>query len=275
MGPVMSSLQLPSGSNPLGLSKSLLGMESALRSLGFGSEVLDDLLKAQLPKNGTELLHPHLKWMIDNADEKIFDSIIRLALANQIATWRKLATINVLALGCGNLREGFAVHSGIGEVSYGQLSPRIQVWAVDIDWFTLASAEQRYTYCRLDADGSLKTRPVPGFHFHHGNGTQLEGVEDLPEKFELAYLRDQNASSSESDWGKMFACAMERLSETGRMLITSRYADEHNLAIKKIMATGRNIEYNKFNEKSRIVRPGKEYADLAEHRMDGWIAVVG
>lgn len=242
------------------LTKQVGDLTEAFSAVALTGDFWDKLrgLRESLGLDGNR--DPRLQHYVQSVESQEFKRMLSNSLSAVIQDWKKLESIRVMSVGCGRLREAFAVHAALRDVPYSELSHGLKLWGVEID-------------PEISADTSRLYKEVAGIEVLHGDGSKLNELKSLPEKFELIYFRHQNISDRDSNWMGMFEAALERLAPGGRLLITSFSAGEHRLALQCLDSLGAVKEVSHQNRQGRLLRKASRQEGAAQLRVDGYIAV--
>ena len=89
------------------------------------------------------------------------------------------------------------------------------------------------------------------FEFINGDATKLDGYKQLPSSFDVIFVRHQNLWNGKRTWEEIYHKAMEKVSPSGRLIITSYFDREHEQAIEIIKNQGGQLLVNETNTCSR------------------------
>ena len=89
------------------------------------------------------------------------------------------------------------------------------------------------------------------FEFINGDATKLDGYKQLPGSFDVIFVRHQNLWNGKRTWEEIYHKAMEKVSPSGRLIITSYFDREHEQAIEVIKNQGGQLLVNEANKGSR------------------------
>jgi len=90
------------------------------------------------------------------------------------------------------------------------------------------------------------------------DATRLGGYRQLPEAFDIVFMRHQNVWNDRKIWQRIFAFALDRLAHGGHLVITSYFDHEHLLALESFRSLGAEVLASLRNPQSRALDyPGK------------------
>ena len=96
------------------------------------------------------------------------------------------------------------------------------------------------------------------FRFLHRDATRLDQFSELPPQVDLVFFRHQNFWHEPRLWAQIFAHARDRLAPWGRLIITSYFDKEHDLAVDMLQSLGLLLECDLSNPDSLPTdTPGK------------------
>lgn len=96
------------------------------------------------------------------------------------------------------------------------------------------------------------------YEFLEGDARKLDGHTQLPEQFDLIFMRHQNLWNGKKVWEEIYHKALEKLSPGGRLVITSYFDREHEQALAAIQGQGGRLLLTRRNPLSReLPTPGK------------------
>ncbi len=186
-----------------------------------------------------------LRKMLDRVLEPD-EERVRQALAR-----REEARILNLACGAANEAETLAefvlgLQEGTGR--------RVKLTGIDLRPREIADARRRFGGARKDPEREVEKE----FEFVAGDATRLDGHRELGGPFDLVFLRHQNCWNGPRTWEEIFDRALERLDDDGRLIITSYFDREHEMALEAIEKLGGNLVRSEANPESRrLPTPGK------------------
>lgn len=89
------------------------------------------------------------------------------------------------------------------------------------------------------------------FEFLTGDATKLSGHSELGEDFDVVFMRHQNYWNGERVWEEIFDEALKKLGQDGKLIITSYFDREHELALDALQNLGGELVVTQQNELSR------------------------
>ena len=92
------------------------------------------------------------------------------------------------------------------------------------------------------------------FKFLSGDGKKLLQDSALPEAFDVVFVRHQNYYLGGKDWHDLFQRSLERLAPNGKLIITSYFDHEHELAKEAIQNVGGQLIEDVANREARALQ---------------------
>ncbi len=167
-----------------------------------------------------------------------------------LETLRRPGEVRILDLACGACDEAEVLANRIARLRGEPLEDGgagIRFTGMDIRARELGWARERF---RGDA--------VVNYEFIEGDARKLDGHSQLPEQFDLVFMRHQNLWNGKRVWEEIYHKALEKLSPGGRLVITSYFDREHEQALAAIQAQGGKLLLTRRNPLSRALQtPGK------------------
>ncbi len=161
--------------------------------------------------------------------------------------------LRVLDLACGECREAGVLGDFVAERD-GLPDGTVHFTGMDVRAREIANAMRTFGRHRE----ANEERGKREFEFLVGDATKLADHAELGEAFDLVFLRHQNYWNGARDWEEIFDHALAKLGEEGRLVITSYFDREHELALRAIQNLGGELIHTEFNEKARrLPTPGK------------------
>lgn len=154
--------------------------------------------------------------------------------------------IRILNLACGRADE-----TGILFEILGGKSLACELLGVDIRAREIREANQRW---------QVASKHKANFIVH--DGTKIDEIQEVKEKFDYAFMRHQNFWNGDLTWFKIYDKALHSLKENGHLIITSYFDREHLLAIEAIQSLGAKLQLTWENPRSRMI--DKKYAKAAD-----------
>jgi SAM-dependent methyltransferase len=194
--------------------------------------------------------------------------MLRRVLGNDEAAIRRVFAsggadaLRILDIACGDCREADALGDTFAEMR-AEKSPDakpldIHLTGIDVRLREIAEAKRRFGGKREDAKTGAKREAS----FLAGDASKLPSQGNLGDGagFDLVFLRHQNYWNGERAWDEIFDQALGQLDDEGRLVITSYFDQEHQLALDAIQRLGGELIVTERNEESRELAddaPGK------------------
>ena len=166
--------------------------------------------------------------------------------ADGSASARGVSILNVACGACDEARtlsEFLAArHAGPG----GRPTPTSLV-GLDIRERELDEARERF-----------RNSPMATFEFLRADASRPGAAGDPGRTFDTVFLRHQNLYNGGTLWRRIFEQALDRLDESGSLIITSYFDREHDLAVRAFESLGAELIANQRNRNTRpLPFPGK------------------
>jgi chemotaxis methyl-accepting protein methylase len=156
--------------------------------------------------------------------------------------------VQVLDLACGACREVEAVSAAALE-TLGRRGAALRFAGADIRGAQIGEARRRARALRE------KGAQV---EFMEADCSKLRDHRELGREFDMVFLRHQNFWHGRREWRRIFEQGMDRLNDSGLLVITSYFDLEHELAVKAIREAGGELITSVRNNSSReLATPGK------------------
>ncbi len=162
---------------------------------------------------------------------------------------RRLASreeARVLDIACGECREAEVLTDFMAELK-GPSDGTVKLTGLDVRAREIANAQTRFGGRRKLADGSGHQE----YEFLTGDATKLEGHSEMGEDFDLVFMRHQNYWNGAQTWEKIYDQALAKVGDDGRLIITSYFDKEHELALEAIQRLGGELIRTEFNPETR------------------------
>jgi len=163
----------------------------------------------------------------------------------------------ILDLACGGCHEAELLARFLAELkseSGAAAGGTVRLTGVDVRAREIADAQRRFGGVRLPPSGAFRTES----EFLVGDASKLEAHRELGEDYDLVFLRHQNYWNGARTWEEIYDRALEKLGEDGRLVITSYFDQEHELALQAIRRLGGELVGTARNPVSRALpTPGK------------------
>ncbi len=166
--------------------------------------------------------------------------------------------LNLLNLACGYCEEGAVLSA-----SWGRGGRRVRQFAMDLRHAEIDKARRRYaaTERMFEAAGITKIRrrdEGSDVEFIADDATSLVGYGEIPEHYDVVFIRHQNLWHDRAIWQRIYEFALARIADNGLLLITSYFDREHLLALELLKSLGGEILASERNWSSRdLSYPGK------------------
>lgn len=165
--------------------------------------------------------------------------------------------LQLLDLACGACNEAktLAKIFGSNDREAGD-SRKMQFVGLDVRAREIADAATRFT-----GDSHAE------FAFINGDATKLDSYKQLPDAFDVIFMRHQNLGDGKRTWEEIYHKALEKLSPNGRLIITSYFDGEHSAALDVIENQGGELIVTEANEDSRSL-------DISGKSVDRHLAIL-
>ncbi len=153
----------------------------------------------------------------------------------------------ILDLACGECREAEVLTDFLAELKEPDEDRVVKLTGIDVRAREIADASSRF-------GGKKKLRGKPGAQecdFFTGDASKLDGHEELGDDFDLVFMRHQNYWNGAKTWEEIYDQALNKLDEDGRLIITSYFDKEHQLALEAIQRLGGELIRTEFNPETR------------------------
>lgn len=147
--------------------------------------------------------------------------------------------MKILALGCYDCLEAKPLNRyfGGGDLA-SNVNNNIQIFGIDKN-----SRGRRQAIEDYSEQGKLPS----AYSFLHGDASDLSTVWGVPQEVDMVVFRHPQNITNKELWEKIFQQAMNRLSPSGRILVTSYSNDEHVMVTDLLEKLQCEIEVNKEN----------------------------
>lgn len=153
----------------------------------------------------------------------------------------------ILDLACGDCREAEVLTDFIADLKGERDESVVKLTGIDVRAREIADANLRFS-------GKKGLPGKPGrreFDFFTGDASKLDGHEELGEEFDLVFMRHQNYWNGAKTWEEIYDQALNKLDDEGRLIITSYFDKEHQLALEAIQRLGGELIKTEFNRETR------------------------
>ncbi|MGY8641040.1 MAG: methyltransferase domain-containing protein [Verrucomicrobiales bacterium] len=154
----------------------------------------------------------------------------------------------ILDVACGACIEAETLSDVLAELKNGDApvdvdsaGPAVKLTGIDVRAREIADAQLRFD----------KMKDGREFEFLTGDATKLEGHRELGEDFDVVFMRHQNYWNGQRTWEEIFDQGMKKLADNGRLVITSYFDKEHELAVEAIQRLGGKLIVTEENAESR------------------------
>ncbi len=201
------------------------------------------------------------------ADLARLKKMLRRVIGNDEAAIRRVFesggadALRILDIACGDCREADTLGDTFSELKTEQAGPDtspldIRLTGIDVRAREIADAARRFGGKREDRKTGAKREA----EFLVGDASKLDQHRQLGdgESFDVVFMRHQNYWNGDRTWEEIFDQALHKLDPDGRLIITSYFDDEHQLALDAIQKLGGELIVTEENEESRALpTPGK------------------
>lgn len=186
------------------------------------------------------------------ADLKRLESRLTSLCAGQVKA-HVAGQLRILNLACGECHEAEMLDRLMRDLRASETTTRgrealeVEFVGLDIREAEIARAAER---CRTDRS----TR----FRFLAKDGKHLSSTPELAGEFDVVFVRHQNCYLGSREWQELFEKSLEKLAPNGRLIITSYFDHEHELAKAAIGGVGGQLLGEVANTEARALSvPGK------------------
>jgi hypothetical protein len=156
--------------------------------------------------------------------------------------------VRALDIACGECREAEVRTDCLSELK-GEESGEIKLTGIDVRAREIADAQRRFGG-RKEIEGTSATKEC---EFLTGDASKLDGHSELGDDFDLVFMRHQNYWNGAKTWEEIYDQALSKLGEDGRLIITSYFDKEHQLALEAIQRLGGELIKTEFNPETRAL----------------------
>lgn len=161
--------------------------------------------------------------------------------------------LRILDIACGECREAEVLTDFVAELK-GSPDSVVKLTGIDVRAREIENAEKKFGR-RRGPDGVRGKRE---FEFLTGDATKLRGHAEMGEDFDLVFLRHQNYWNGDRTWEEIFDQALEKVGSDGRLIITSYFDKEHELALDALQRLGGELIRTESNPETReLLTAGK------------------
>ncbi|MDA7597636.1 class I SAM-dependent methyltransferase [bacterium] len=184
-------------------------------------------------------------------DMRRLRGLLKKVLADDEGARRALQSgdeARILDVACGACIEAETLSDVLAELKNGDApvdvdsaGPAVKLTGIDVRAREIADAQLRFD----------KMKDGREFEFLTGDATKLEGHRELGEDFDVVFMRHQNYWNGQRTWEEIFDQGMKKLADNGRLVITSYFDKEHELALEAIQRLGGKLIVTEENAESR------------------------
>ena len=184
----------------------------------------------------------HLRFL--DEDMRSLETLIAQAARADAGLQRKISSkenFQLLDLACGACNEAKTLAKVFGISDRANEENRnMKFIGLDVRAREIAEATARF---RCDSNSQ--------FEFINGDATKLDKYRQLSDSFDIIFMRHQNLWNGKRTWEEIYHKALEKLSPSGRLIITSYFDREHEQAIEVIKNQGGQLLVTEANKDSR------------------------
>lgn len=167
--------------------------------------------------------------------------------------------IRLLNLACGPCEEGCILSA-----FFGQGGRTVRQFAMDLRDHAIDKAKRRYA----STEALFRKAGIPGIRqldeansveFVADNAIHLAGYGQIPQEFDVIFIRHQNLWHDRMVWKEIYQFALKQIEpENGLLIITSYFDREHLLALDLLKTLGGEVLFTEANPNTReLSYPGK------------------
>ena len=242
---------------------------SSAKDSGLGGIMFDSLLSHFSGNNQHENLDPALlkqmRQEFNNSEffgedmRNLWLMLERIQIKANLDPGKGKDRIDLLNLACGYCEEGSVLPA-----FWGRHGLSVKQFSVDLRDAEIDKAKRRYAATESIFKSAMNPKIVnsgesaQGVEFIADNAVNLSKYGQIPSKFDVIFIRHQNLWHDRPTWQKIYEYALNSLSNTGILIITSYFDREHLLALELLKLLGGNIVVTERNAASRQLDfPGK------------------
>lgn len=159
----------------------------------------------------------------------------------------------ILDIACGECREAEVLTDFIADLR-GNKDGEVRLTGMDVRAREIEDAQRRFGGKR-DLENRPGTREC---EFLTGDASKLDQHAELGENFDFIFMRHQNYWNGAKTWEEIYDQALGKLDDEGRLIITSYFDKEHELALEAIKRLGGELISSEFNSETReLITEGK------------------
>jgi len=167
--------------------------------------------------------------------------------------------LDLLNLACGRCEEGSVLSA-----YFGRGRRTVRQFALDLREGEIDRGRRRYraTESLFQEAGVPKIRAggrqASTIEFVADDATRLVGYGEVPERFDVVFIRHQNLWFDRAVWQRIYEFCLARISDGGVLVITSYFDKEHIEALSVLRSLGGIVLASELNAHTRrLDYPGK------------------
>ncbi|NNE93119.1 MAG: class I SAM-dependent methyltransferase [Verrucomicrobiales bacterium] len=188
-------------------------------------------------------------------DLKRLKSLLRKVLDDDEGAKQALQSgddTRILDIACGECFEAETLADFFAELKPEDAEAAVKLTGIDVRAREIANAKQRTAKRKKAAPKPKRPRNLrEEFEFLTGDASKLDGHRELGEDFDVVFMRHQNYWNGDRVWEEIFDQALKKLGPDGRLIITSYFDREHELATDAIQRLGGQLIISEQNAESR------------------------
>lgn len=152
----------------------------------------------------------------------------------------------ILDIACGECREAEVLTEFVAGLK-GAGKGDVKLTGMDVRAREIEDAQRRF-------GGKQDLKAQAGkqdCEFLTGDASKLDQHLELGEDFDLVFMRHQNYWNGAKTWEQIYDQALNKLDQDGRLIITSYFDKEHELALEAIQRLGGELIRTEFNPEAR------------------------
>ena len=155
----------------------------------------------------------------------------------------------ILDIACGECREAEVLTDFMADLR-GNREGEVRLTGMDVRAREIEDAQRRFGGKR-NLENRASTREC---EFLTGDASKLDQHGELGENFDLVFMRHQNYWNGAKTWEEIYDQALGKLDDEGRLIITSYFDKEHELALEAIKRLGGELISTEFNPETRELK---------------------
>ncbi len=153
----------------------------------------------------------------------------------------------VLDIACGECREAEVLTDFLSDLKGA--SGEVRLTGMDVRAREIENAQRRFGG-RREIEGTSVTREC---EFMTGDASKLDLHNELGDDYDLVFMRHQNYWNGAKTWEEIYDQALSKVGDDGRLIITSYFDKEHELALEAIQRLGGELIRSEFNTETRAL----------------------